>query len=297
MRKWLSLITFFSISSGISAQFYPDSTGTWCIRDLNNSTALDITMEMRVGYDTIINGNTYQLIDEFHGDDNWSVPEYIKTYYVRSDTAGNGFIYIPALSEEYLTGNINVNVGDTIENLYMGFAGSIAIVDSAVILSNASDTVRRVYVRQPWIGNSFSSIKSFWQSGMGCSFGPYINYDDFQDLTCVIADGRYTFSLSIPGNHADQLPIVPCECVAIATNVEEGISRVLPSIFPNPSTSTFTIRNASCSNEIAVYTTTGHRVWQGTGNTIDLIAQPPGVYTAVVATERGRQAVRLVVVR
>jgi hypothetical protein len=48
----------------------------------------------------------------------------------------------------------------------------------------------------------------------------------------------------------------------------------------------------------AVYTTTGHRTYgQGTGNTIDLIAQPPGVYTAVVATERGRQAVRLVVVR
>jgi uncharacterized delta-60 repeat protein len=70
-----------------------------------------------------------------------------------------------------------------------------------------------------------------------------------------------------------------------------------PGISPNPSTGIFTLNNASTTNLITVYTSTGQQVWQGTGNTIDLTAQPPGVYTVVVATERGRQATRLVLVR
>jgi len=66
---------------------------------------------------------------------------------------------------------------------------------------------------------------------------------------------------------------------------------------PNPSTGQFTLHNPRLAKNITVYTSTGQQVWQGTGNTIDLTEQPPGVYTAVVATEHGRQAVRLVVVR
>nr|MBP9161481.1 T9SS type A sorting domain-containing protein [Flavobacteriales bacterium] len=84
-------------------------------------------------------------------------------------------------------------------------------------------------------------------------------------------------------------------CWPSSTNVNEGCVDKKPVFIPNPSTGIFMIGIPTPST--TVYTSTGQQVWKGTGNTIDLSSQPPGVYTAVVATERGRQAVRLVVVR
>ncbi len=86
------------------------------------------------------------------------------------------------------------------------------------------------------------------------------------------------------------------ECFVITAMDEQDAITDL-AIRPNPSTGQFTLHNPRLAKNIAVYPSSGQKIWQGSGNTIDITAQPPGVYTAVVATERGRQAVRLVVMR
>jgi hypothetical protein len=290
-----ALVLMTSVVS--NAQFYPSANAVWCGGDDNGGPpGFNVQFQMGIFPDTLINATGYKKISEYNSATGQFI--LIRDYYVRSDPNGRGYVYLPDSMAEFLTGDIFAESGDTVRNVLFAVSGESYvsylledfIVDSVVQLSNAGVTVTRQYL-DPTGFNPLGASQVFWQAGMGTSFGPVMEGSGGFVLCGVGNAIQYDLGNNgLPG--PDNVGEI---CWPISTNVNEGCVDKKPVFIPNPSTGIFTIGIPTPST--TVYTSTGQQVWKGTGNTIDLSSQPPGVYTAVVATERGRQAVRLVVVR
>ena len=257
--------------------------------------------------DTVIAGQTYKRILEYIMNGSFDHSELVQRFYVRSDTTGKGYVMLLDSMQEYLAVDVAANAGDTIPNVLTSYTWGpdpdyeirTVVVDSILLLENNGITVNRLFIHAigweplvPYVG-----YYMFWQSGIGGSTGPLLQLEIIYgntDPDCLRLHDTYVYSEQ-SGNPG--LPGIPCDCSLLPVGIEELHSAMTAFITPNPSTGQFILVLAQKAKSIAVYSATGQQIWQGSGNTIDLTTQPPGVYTAVVATERGRQAVRLVVVR
>ena len=99
------------------------------------------------------------------------------------------------------------------------------------------------------------------------------------------------------GTTNDTLQRMVSRLHGLSVGVAEGpvVPQTNLQISPNPSSALFHISRAA--ELITVYNAQGKLLFRQHGNEVDLGAYPPGVYTAVVRTERGPSAQRLVVVR
>ncbi|HQY79362.1 MAG TPA: T9SS type A sorting domain-containing protein [Flavobacteriales bacterium] len=308
MLTWmLSTLLFCMTAHVCRAQAYPDSSASWCFSDFNNSEFTRIQMILGPDPDTVIAGQTYKRILEYTMNGSFDNSELVQRFYVRSDTSGKGYVMLLDSMQEYLAVDVAANAGDTIPNVLTSYTWGpdpdyeirTVVVDSILLLENNGITVNRLFIHAigweplvPYIG-----YYMFWQSGIGGSTGPLLQLEIIYgntDPDCLRLHDTYVYSEQ-SGNPG--LPGIPCDCSLLPVGIEELHSAMTAFITPNPSTGQFILVLAQKAKSIAVYSATGQQIWQGSGNTIDLTTQPPGVYTAVVATERGRQAVRLVVVR
>lgn len=250
--------------------------------------------------DTLIGSTIYKTITEYNNyTGTWVVQ---RTYFVRSDPDGKGYVFLPDSMAEFLTGDISAQVGDTVADVLFAISGPNYVsyflrdlaVDSIVVLTNAGVTVTRHYL-DPLIFNPVGSYGVFWQAGSGTSFGPVLEGSGLFELCGVGGTIQYDLGNSgLPG---------PAGVKQICWPLHTGIVRStsLSKIFaiPNPSTGQFTF-TAQLPILISVYDAFGRLVLQTFGKSVDLSSEPEGIYVAKVssnATGNRDQVVRLVVAR
>ena len=154
MRTLILCLLALVVSNTANAQFYPAANAVWCGQDDDGGPpGFQVQFQMGATPDTLINGIVYKTVEEFNdASGNWT---YKRSHYVRSDTNGMGYIYLPDSTDEYLTGDLGAVAGDTVHDVLMSMTNSTDInyylfyvlVDSVVSLSNAGVSVVRHYVR------------------------------------------------------------------------------------------------------------------------------------------------------
>ena len=294
MRGAFTYLITFGCALPAFGQFYPDSNAVWCgVDDNGGPPGYNVQIEMGGGMDTIIDGVSYKKATEYNDQSgSW---QYVGNYLLRSDVSGRGYIYLPDSMAEFVTGDVTAQAGDTVYDVLMGSpAGGYydvedLVVDSVVVLSNNGTTVTRHYVN-PALFNPLPAEGVFWQAGMGTVWGPLFRLSGIPN-TCAVND---TIQFDINGIN---LGYVGQSCWQIASDVSESGTNE-PARFnvsPNPSTGLFHL--GAAAREVQVYNAQGKLLFRQKGNEVDLGAEPPGVYTTVVETDKGRSVERLVVVR
>ena len=239
--------------------------------------------------DTLINGVIYKRIDGYYDYGYLGGEGMTGPYFVRSAADGKGFIYLPDSTAEYLTGDLNAVAGDTVwVFIGVGDLQRSAIVYSVEAIIEDGIEVIRTNVM-------VAGGLRFWQTGSGTSTGPFTwpTAISGPDERCIIINDAVMFNRSNDG-----LPGGPPCCVPLFLDVadQNNIPTLRPA--PNPSNGLFTLSTASnLTDQVLVCDPHGREVLRTREKTIDLGAHPPGVYTAVVTTAQGRQAVRLVLLR
>lgn len=161
----------FGVPLSVWGQFYPDSNAVWCGQaDNGGPPGFYVQYQMAAMPDTTINGTVYKKVSEFTDETGDWV--YVGTYYIRSDSSGRGYAYLPDSMAEYLTGDASALAGDTVPDVLWRIThepGSHVlvdlVVDSVVTLSNLGVSVTRHYC--PY---GVQPTTSFWQAGMGGEF-------------------------------------------------------------------------------------------------------------------------------
>jgi hypothetical protein len=122
--------------------------------------------------------------------------------------------------------------------------------------------------------------------------------------TCYATPTSFAIRLDCFTVGGELLYTAPCgpdlvPCGELPNGIDESFfnERNQLTASPNPTTGQFILSGGNIPRSISIFTSTGQFVWEGSGNTIDLSAQPPGVYTAVVVSEGSSQALRLIVER
>ncbi|MFN8350770.1 MAG: hypothetical protein U0U25_04825 [Flavobacteriales bacterium] len=304
-RSLCSFVWLLYLSGGAAhAQCFPDSSAAWCFLSFDNSEIVHTRMLMEPESDTVILGNTYQRIEEYNdalGLETW---QFVKRYYVRSDTDGKGYMMLLDSMQEYLVADVNAMPGDTIPNVltadtwgWQTYWLKRVIVDSVRTIENNDVVVTRWYVHAyGWIPQGYSGYEIFWQAGIGNSYGPLLILsvaNAFQELQCLRQQDTYVYSnqFSYPG-----LPGIPCDCplespLGLVEHPADGTVRVSP----NPSSGVFELHMRMRS--ATVYDATGKWLFETSSPRIDLSAYSPGIYHALVRTPGGVRSVRLMVQR
>lgn len=292
------------------AQFYPDSNAVLCYYPGPGFPEI-LNLVMRAGPDTAIMGHSYQRVHVFWGSDLWTQnwTGGGTGAYVRSTADGKGYVFLPDSMAEYLTGDVGAMTGDTVRNVLADNFTQFEpvnrrlwdfVVDSVVTITNDGITITRHYVHEPNFYNSnweeFDPRFCFWQAGMGTAQGVHLNMDDNFGHSLVLCAmtgdstvlSNYTWPPLMPS-------AFPC-CVSAIAGIEE-VARTSDSLLSeNPTPGVFHFKDQRVFT-YQVFDTQGRLLFATRGSEVDLSTYPPGVYTAVVTTPQGRQAVRLAVVR
>jgi len=252
MRLFLVHIVLFGCVVGTQGQFYPDSSAAWCLRDGLWQPNDFVQMVMSNDPDTLIQGQVYKRIEEYRWDNysqgfDWDV---YQRHYVRSDTNGQGFVFLLDSMAEYLTGDVAAIPGDTVRNVLVQntisdcplriFDTTDVVVDSVVSLSNQGVTVIRHFVHTPCYLNSngqFFPNRFYWQSGIGTSGGPYLRiYTGFSPYNAFCATSNGEVQLGPWSNDwvHSYLPGGPDCCGPDAMSVQENDRISSLSLSPNP---------------------------------------------------------------
>ncbi|MFA6924528.1 MAG: T9SS type A sorting domain-containing protein [Bacteroidales bacterium] len=175
--------------------------------------------------DTIINTRKYKKIVFADGGNICLASYYNKCLFINEDTLnGKLWLYDSYEEKEYLSMDLNLNVGDTFKMNPNTFTDSIAIVDS-VYYENSCKKIRFNYVDWPeqkltfieGIGPTFGVF--FQASGYSCSEPPRL-------LLCVSKDGKYVYK--------NKLQEATDTCFYFSVNVIEKSKNNIIEIKPNP---------------------------------------------------------------
>lgn len=276
----------------VTAQFYPEAQACWLsVDDDGGPPSYDVHYQMGAVPDTLINGTVYQVVEEFR--DN----VYTKSCFVRSDPSGKGCAYLPDSAAEFLTGDVGAQTGATVHD--MGWSNTYAsgidyflvdmIVDTVAELHNVGVQVTR------HCGEPLSSGNIIWQSGMGTSFGPMLELTG-SPRGCWVGD---TMML---GGFPDWLlgptGVEPCPLLSSGNGINDLAEYEGLQAHPNPSAALFRLAELH-PWPLTVLDIHGQEVFHLApySREIDLTAQPPGVYTALLVNQQERIVQRLVVVR
>lgn len=302
------LSTLCSMPFSTTAQCFPDSSASWCSIDLGGSDLVWMHMVMESDPDTIILGQTYKRIDEYHRHSQFENEERVSRDYVRSTPDGKGYVMLLDSMQEYLAADVNAAVGDTVRDVLIkedfGAQSSPSyflwdvVVDSIRTLENNGVIVSRLFIHlagfQP--GPQSQVYFNFWQAGIGNSTGALFNsyvWTGFFELMCLRIQDTFVFNRNTA---LPYLPGVPCECSLLPVGIESR-TNAQPMIGPNPSTGLFNFTTSQRVLEAIIFDPQGRRILRTNEQHFDLTGYAPGLYTAVVTTTHGSQTVRLVVLR
>jgi len=245
--------------------------------------------------DTLIDGLAYKIIHEAVSPVSsgcCSVPLGIGPGYLRDDTAAHKVYWrIPGTSSDSLLYDFTLEEGDTLRGLYANTGlcaeGVVTVISIDSVQVGNSYRRRLNLLNDPCFG---PSIIEGIGSTTGLTSCYFMNKSFGIILNCFTVNGELMYEK--PCGAPDLLACgnLPLEIVPITTAPAQKLT-----INPNPSTGHFYLGQAV--RQVTVYSAQGRLLFTAHGKEVDLSSQQPGVYTAVVATERGRQAVRLVVVR
>ncbi|MBK6370933.1 MAG: hypothetical protein IPF64_14210 [Flavobacteriales bacterium] len=150
------LSTLCSMPFSTTAQCFPDSSASWCSIDLGGSDLVWMHMVMESDPDTIILGQTYKRIDEYHRHSQFENEERVSRDYVRSTPDGKGYVMLLDSMQEYLAADVNAAAGDTVRDVLIkvGFGAEPfpsyflwdVVVDSIISLENNGVSVVRQFI-------------------------------------------------------------------------------------------------------------------------------------------------------
>jgi hypothetical protein len=275
---------------------FPDSNAVWGMESIciDPGCADWAYIQNYTAGDTVINGQTYIRIDEHYLSmtNNFCCPPPgdAGPGYLREDTVSRQVYWLNMQTgEENLLFDFSLDVGDTLEGYLYECTlviRTVVSVDSVLIGQNYR---RRINFDTTQDCTHFSIIEGIGSTcGLtGCFIAPFAQSGT--TLSCFTLGGELLYTA--PGFPADLVP-----CGELPSGVPGLSHGELPlRATPNPSTGLFHLGEAA--ERITVYTAMGRRLFRTQGNSIDLSAWPPGVYTAVLQTARGTGVQRLVVVR
>ncbi len=302
----LSVVVFTCCAA--SAQFYPDSSATWCLEVLGPPPPFEghIIQQMSASPDTSISGQTYKEIIEFN--DLFGTWALVARHYVRSAQDGKGYAFLPDSMAEYLTGDTAALPGDTLHNVLAWYDSYVSggcpsggldyglfdvVVDSVATLTNDGITVHRQFIHLACATIVLYPDAFFWQAGMGTSFGPTLRLGDFSGfvevIDCMNVAGINQYgSNSLPGGPPCCSPLTTC---MEALSPKHGIR-----VTPNPSPGLFEFNGADRAT-IQILDAQGRLLLLAEGPVVDLSAYPPGCYHARVPTRIGMRQVCLLLVK
>ena len=279
----------------VQAQFpsFPDSNAMW-----RTDIFIESTYEWSYYYhmrqtdnDTLINGEWYSAIHEGMEGQGGAFAGGI-----REDAEGLVHYYHANTDSTFLLYDFDPSVGDSLEVWVGHHSGSFVWTHWMHVLSidTFNNTNGTPYKQIGVTGISPSEFggqvaMDWWIEGVGGTEGllttsALITLSADEELGCMVANDTLW-----PGGNAG-----PCG----APNAIAELGMAPPVAHPNPSNRLFTLSTASnLTDQVLVYDPHGREVLRTREKTIDLGAHPPGVYTAVVTTAQGRQAVRLVLLR
>jgi hypothetical protein len=275
---------------------FPDSNAVWGMNAGCMDTNCGTGEYIRDSYagDTLIDGFTYKRIEHevlVTAGGCCYPPEGMGIGFLREDVnARKVYWRWPGEPSDTLLYNFNLDIGDTLDG-YFGYCNqnwTVQSIDSALVGSNYR---KRINFDTSETCGQFSFIEGIG-STIGLTICYYGHFEMGAGLACFSVDGDIFYTA--PCGNPD---LVPCGELPINVLERSFNKRSRLAAFPNPSSGHFTVNGVRSPFAISVYSSTDQQVWQSSGITIDLTAQPPGVYTAVVTTMQGRQAVRLMVVR
>ncbi len=274
---------------------FPDSNAVWgmgagCID--NNCGTAEYVQDAYAG-DTLIDGFTYKRIEHevlVTAGGCCFPPEGMGMGFLREDVSARKVYWrSPWITSDTLLYNFNLNTGDTLDG-YFGYCNQGWTVQSVDSILVGSSYRKRINFDTSETCGPFSFIEGVG-SNIGLTICYYGHFEMGARLECFSVGGDILYTA--PCGNPDLVA-----CGKLPVNIP-GVPNTWKELAatPNPSSGHYTLSAIVPPFTISVYSATGKQVWQGSGNTIDLSTQPPGVYTAVLATERGRQVLRLVVLR
>ncbi len=300
----ISMITMYPFSRSMAQVSvyhpFPDSNAVWGMSSTCNFDMVCGTNAYIRDYydgDTLIEGLVYKIISEQYliidGSANCCDPDYGGgACFLREDTASRlVLIRFPGMMDELILYDFNMNTGDTVTGYYsdLAFCG----FENAVVQSVDSILIDGMFRKRLNIGFVDGVTDFSFIEGIGSTNGLktcylYASGEIGIELDCVTVNGDPIY---VSPNAPDSLS---CAEFPISMSELDAISAESVAT-PNPSTGLFHLSDAA--ERITVYNAMGKLLFRGQGNTIDLSAWPPGVYTAVLRTAKGIRTQRLVVVR
>lgn len=288
------LFTVITVSLALdsAAQFpaFPDSNALWRmdVYDGPNFLYSYAYHLEQFDHDTLIDGLQYSVLKHGSEGQGGSFAGGI-----REDVDSKVWYYHPMTDSVYLLYDFDPIQGDSIEVWNRGWNTTntnttVMYIDSIDLAINGSGVAHKWIGIKDWaaiIGGQ--GIAHWWIQGVGGT-GGLLETPGSGSVSQYTILGCMQYNDSIwPGGS-------PGYCWP--TSIDEHLrSRVL--VHPNPSSNSFTLSIGSDLLSVAVFDPQGREVLHTRERSIDLTGYAPGLYTAVVTTKQGPQAVRLVLQR
>lgn len=239
------------------------------------------------GKDTTIKGNTYQKIMAR------SLSLQNKTGYlpVSGGVAKGQDYYICAIREdskklymyyrdtETLMWDFNVNIGDTIKQIFVFNIYDIKNIN-AVITGTDSVSIGGVYRKRYLTNNSaFKLVEGIGANGFPFFYGSYFSHDGGEPI-CYTENG-YTTSYS------STFPCYYIHPYGTPTVINNTITSKAPNIYPNPFSNQLTVDADAAFVKLTDAMGKGVTTQLGNNNTINTSALPAGLYILTLHDEHG----------
>jgi hypothetical protein len=291
LLKFLSawcLLAAWAIPTRAQFPSFPASNSIW-LEEVHDGPNLLYTyiLHMRAaGHDTLVNGSWFNTL--------WGGLEGSGSVFlggIRSDADHRVYYYHPNTDSTYLLYDFDPAVGDSMEvwvgDPYSPSANTLMMhVDTIAIEFNNNGTMyKRIGIMSDAAILGGQGVVDWWTQGRGGTGGLLttigsLSVSVFTVMSCMQANDTLW-----PGGS-------PGLCWPTSIS-EHGFST--PVVHPNPSTGQFTLTSSAAIEQVLVFDPQGREVLRTQDASFDLSAHSPGLYTAVVTTEQGRRAVRLVV--
>lgn len=299
----VAMLSLFSCSLA-SAQTsvyhpFPDSNAVWgmgsgCIFDMICGTGA-YTRDFYNG-DTLFAGQEYKVISEQYmiisGSSDCCNPDFGEGMcYLREDTIQR-MVYIRPLGmdSDIVLYDFTLGVGDTLKGYFADY--DFCGMENETVHSIDSILIGSTFRKRINFGSVDEYTDFSFIEGIGSTNGLKACFYGFGEmgisLNCFSVNGELLYV------SPDAPDTMPCEELPVS-NSDYVVFNAELTVTPNPSTGLFHLGQAA--QQISVYNVQGILLFRTHGTEVDLSAYPPGVYTAVVETKKGRRVERLVVVR
>lgn len=283
IKKVLLFLFSICFSIGGFAQLYPDTSANWCLdRTAWPPLGGIFSMVMYADADTLIDGQVYRRIYDNSHITGTQIGFEAPVYYVRNAPNGKSYAYILEDGMEYLTADLNAQVGDTVDNVLVWneqeacpnilfeYGLTTIKVDSIVDVLLLGNLSQRYYLSSICYPDVWHNpITFFWQPGVGTSHGPILSITNGLDrVEMMCAEVADTMVYSIFGD--------PCDCIPY-NNVSESDGDIGVTILAGPVLGTYSI-TYDRPLDIEVFNSAGALVHHANGLRFDISAQPPGIY-------------------